>query len=104
MKKDIHPAYNDKVKVRCSCGAEFEVGSTTDQIKVEICSACHPLYTGNKRYVDTAGRMDKFQERLNKTKKMQDDLAKSRAKKTSTKAESEEETPASEENKTEKGK
>jgi len=83
MKKDIHPQYNDKVKVKCSCGAEHEIGTTAQEIKVEICSACHPLYTGNKRFVDTAGRMDKFQQRLNKSKKIQDDLEKLRSSKKS---------------------
>jgi large subunit ribosomal protein L31 len=66
MKTDIHPKYNSQAKVRCSCGAEFEVGSTKDQIKVEICSNCHPLYTGNKKLVDTAGRVDRFKVKMQK--------------------------------------
>lgn len=70
MKKEIHPKYNSNVKVKCSCGADFEVGSTIPEIKVEICSACHPLYTGNKRMVDTAGRVDRFQARLKKSEEM----------------------------------
>lgn len=70
MQKEIHPKYNPNVKVKCSCGADFEVGSTVDQIKVEICSNCHPLYTGNKRMVDTAGRVDRFQARLKKSEDM----------------------------------
>lgn len=76
MKKDIHPKYNPKTKVKCSCGAQFEVGSTVDEINVEICSHCHPLYTGNKKFVDTAGRLDRFQARLDKTKKLKDEMAK----------------------------
>lgn len=70
MKKNIHPQYHQNAKVKCSCGAAFEVGSTTPEIKVEICSACHPLYTGNKKLVDTAGRVDRFQARLKKSKEM----------------------------------
>lgn len=66
MKTDIHPKYNSKAKVKCSCGAEFEVGSTKDEIKVEICSNCHPLYTGNKKLVDTAGRVDRFRAKMEK--------------------------------------
>jgi len=67
MKKNIHPKYYENAKVKCSCGAEFEVGSTTPEIKVEICSNCHPLYTGNKKLVDTAGRVDRFEARLKKS-------------------------------------
>jgi len=50
------------------------MGSTLPELKVELCSKCHPLYTGNKKLLDTAGRLDRFQERLNKTKKIQDQL------------------------------
>jgi len=70
MKKNIHPKYYEKAKVKCSCGAEFEVGSTEPEIKVEICSNCHPLYTGNKKLVDTAGRVDRFEARLKKSQDM----------------------------------
>ncbi len=79
MKKDIHPKYNPKTKVRCGCGAEFEMGSTEDEIKVEICSQCHPLYTGNKKLVDTAGRLDRFQTRLDKSKQLKEELEKKKA-------------------------
>ncbi|NVN97247.1 50S ribosomal protein L31, partial [Candidatus Nomurabacteria bacterium] len=54
MKKDIHPKYNDKAKVTCACGATFPVGSTMNEINVEICSQCHPFYTGNEKVLDTA--------------------------------------------------
>jgi large subunit ribosomal protein L31 len=64
MKKDIHPKYNDKSKVTCACGASFFVGSTKDEINVEICSQCHPFYTGNEKVLDTAGRVDKFKKRV----------------------------------------
>ena len=63
MKKGIHPKYNTKAKAACACGAEFEVGSVLDTIRVEICSACHPFYTGNEKVIDAAGRVDKFKKR-----------------------------------------
>jgi len=62
MKKDIHPQYKT-AKVTCSCGNTFEVGSTVDEINVEICSACHPFFTGKEKLMDTAGRVDKFRAR-----------------------------------------
>ena len=63
MKKDIHPKYNHKAKVTCACGATFFVGSVLDEINVEICSQCHPFYTGNEKVLDTAGRVDRFKKR-----------------------------------------
>ena len=64
MKKDIHPKYDIKAKAICACGAIFEVGSTMPEINVEICSACHPFYTGNDKILDTAGRVDRFKKRV----------------------------------------
>jgi len=72
MKKDIHPKYNDKAIVTCACGVTFPVGSSMEKIKVEICSQCHPFYTGNEKVLDTAGRVDRFKKRVaasGKTKK-----------------------------------
>ncbi len=66
MKTGIHPKYNEKAKVNCACGNKFEVGSTTDSISVEICSQCHPFYTGKQKLVDTAKRVDRFQARASK--------------------------------------
>jgi len=63
MKKDIHPKYNNQSEVTCACGAKFKVGSTMDKINVEICSQCHPFYTGNEKVLDTAGRVDRFKKR-----------------------------------------
>ncbi len=63
MKKDIHPAYY-QAKVRCACGNAFVVGSTKQALDIEICSACHPFYTGGSKIVDTAGRVEKFRARL----------------------------------------
>jgi len=89
MKKDIHPKYYENAKVTCSCGAKFEVGSTEPEIKVEICSNCHPLYTGKKRFVDTAGRLDKFKARQEKTEALQKKLHAPKAKSSPKKTEEE---------------
>lgn len=66
MKKDIHPTYFPNAKVTCACGASFVVGSTKEKIEVEICSACHPLYTGTEKIIDTAGRVERFKVRAGK--------------------------------------
>ena len=63
MKKDIHPKYNTETKATCACGATFLVGSVLPEIKVEICSQCHPFYTGNEKVMDTAGRVERFKKR-----------------------------------------
>jgi len=63
MKKDTHPKYDAKTKATCACGAVFFVGSTLSEIKVEICSQCHPFYTGNEKVMDTAGRVERFNKR-----------------------------------------
>ena len=66
MKEKIHPKYYN-AKVRCACGNEFEIGSTQKEIKVEICSKCHPFFTGKQKLVDTAGRVEKFYRRYGET-------------------------------------
>jgi len=66
MKANIHPTYYPTAKVTCSCGVTFEVGATVESIHVEVCSACHPFYTGKQNLVDTAGRVDKFKQRTEK--------------------------------------
>lgn len=63
MKTEIHPKYYSDAKVSCSCGNTFTVGSTQKEIKVEICSACHPFFTGNEKVIDAAGRVEKFRAR-----------------------------------------
>ncbi len=63
MKKDIHPKYFNKAKTTCACGAAYDFGSTKDAIHVEICANCHPVYTGNEKVLDTAGRVEKFKAR-----------------------------------------
>jgi large subunit ribosomal protein L31 len=65
MKTDIHPAYA-QTKVTCACGNSFTVGSTKEAISVEICSACHPFYTGGEKLMDTAGRVERFKARAAK--------------------------------------
>ena len=67
MKEKIHPKYH-KVIATCVCGAEIEIGSTKPDIKVEICSSCHPLYTGTQKILDAEGRVDRFQKRYGKKK------------------------------------
>lgn len=62
MKKGIHPEYQE-TKVTCGCGNTFETRSVVKDIRVEICSACHPFYTGKQKFVDTAGRVEKFQRK-----------------------------------------
>lgn len=63
MKKDLHPTYYLDAKVRCACGKEFTVGGTKKEYHVDICSNCHPFYTGKKQLIDTAGRVERFQTR-----------------------------------------
>lgn len=70
MKKDIHPKYYPQAKVICACGNTFTVGSTAEVINVEICSACHPFYTGKQKLMDTARRVDKFQKRSAKKEEL----------------------------------
>ncbi len=63
MKKEIHPKVNTDTKVTCACGNSFDTMSTLDEIRVEICSACHPFFTGQQRFVDTEGRIEKFEKK-----------------------------------------
>ncbi|MGB9743198.1 MAG: 50S ribosomal protein L31 [Minisyncoccales bacterium] len=70
-KKDIHPKYYPKAKARCACGQTFEVGSTKEFIEVEICSSCHPFYTGKQKIIDTMGRVEKFRKKLTKKEELQ---------------------------------
>lgn len=64
MKKDIHPKYHPNCKVTCVCGHTFLTGSTEPELKVELCSACHPFYTGKQKLVDTARRVEKFEAKV----------------------------------------
>ena len=64
MKEDIHPKYV-KATISCACGNSFETGSTKKNMKVEICSACHPFFTGKQKIIDTAGRVERFNKKYN---------------------------------------
>lgn len=66
MKKDIHPKYG-KATMSCACGSSFETGSTKKNMKVEICSVCHPFFTGKQKIVDTAGRVERFNRKYKLT-------------------------------------
>jgi len=68
MKKKIHPECYPNASVKCICGNSFEVGSTAPKISVEICSKCHPFYTGKDKIIDTAGRVERFKKRLEKAR------------------------------------
>lgn len=71
MKKDIHPKYNNELTITCSCGNVVVTGSTlTEDMTVDICSKCHPFYTGEQKIVDTDNRVKKYEERLERSKKM----------------------------------
>jgi len=63
MREKIHPQYFTDAKVMCSCGNTFTTGSTRKQLKVELCSKCHPFFTGEQKIVDTAGRVERFKRR-----------------------------------------
>lgn len=68
MKKGIHPTYTENATITCACGALFETGSTTQMMKIEICSQCHPFYTGKKKFIDAGGRVDRFKKLADKSK------------------------------------
>lgn len=68
MKKDIHPQYYPDAKVTCACGNTFTIGSTKPEVKVEVCYACHPFFTGEAKYIDTLGRVEKFQAKIKAAK------------------------------------
>jgi large subunit ribosomal protein L31 len=67
MKKDLHPQYFANAKVVCACGNTFTTGSTKEELHVEICSNCHPFYTGKQNLLDVAGTIDKFKKRSTKS-------------------------------------
>ncbi|MFH1188287.1 MAG: 50S ribosomal protein L31 [bacterium] len=63
MKNNIHPKYYEKATITCACGHMFTIGATKEKIQIEICSKCHPFYTGKEKLIDTAGRIEKFKAR-----------------------------------------
>ncbi len=86
MKQDIHPTYH-QANVSCVCGNNFTVGSTQTELSVELCAKCHPFYTGKQKLVDTARRVEKYQERA--TKKSDEAVASKKAKTAKRKAQPE---------------
>ncbi len=81
MKDKIHPKWFPEARVHCACGNVFTTGSTLKEIGVEICSACHPLFTGQQKFIDTAGRVDKFNQRLASAEKKKAEAAERKRKK-----------------------
>jgi len=85
MKKDIHPKYYPDAEIICSCGAKYKIGSTVKKMQVEICSHCHPFFTGAlQKIIDTSGRVERFKKRAEKTaglktKKFKKTVAKKKA-------------------------
>lgn len=73
MKEGIHPKYFDNAEIKCACGNVIKTGSTRESMSIEVCSACHPFYTGKKKVVDTTGRVDRFKKRIEKSKQIKDD-------------------------------
>ncbi len=68
MKADIHPPYFPEAQVTCVCGNRFTAGSTRETIHVELCNKCHPFYTGQQRFVDTVGKIERFKEKQEKAR------------------------------------
>lgn len=64
MKTDLHPTYFPQAKITCACGNTFTTGATTPEIKLEVCSNCHPFFTGKEKLVDTEGRVERFERRM----------------------------------------
>lgn len=84
MKKDIHPKYYE-TSIKCACGAVLETGSTKENLEVEICSQCHPFFTGDKKVVDTAGRVERFRKLTESSAKLRkENKARKEAKKKTT--------------------
>lgn len=103
MKKDIHPKY-EKCVVKCACGETFETRSTKAEIFVEICSACHPFYTGKKKIIDSTGRVDRFKRMLEKKKDFQTIVKKRKVKDKKKSEKSEKKSEKTEKSKTVKNK
>ncbi len=80
-KQDLHPQYFTDAKVVCACGNAFKVGATRPEIRVDICSKCHPFFTGEEKLIDTAGRVEKFRTRRSKASAVPKKAKKARTKK-----------------------
>ena len=86
MKQKIHPNWHPEARVHCACGSTFTTGSTMKDIAVEICSACHPLFTGQQKLIDTAGRVDRFNQRALAAEQKKKEAAQRKAEKDAKKA------------------
>ncbi|MBU1104834.1 50S ribosomal protein L31 [Patescibacteria group bacterium] len=73
MKPDIHPKYYNDCKVVCACGNSYITGSILPEIRVDVCSACHPFYTGKEKFIDTEGRVERFKRKVDVAKKVQEE-------------------------------
>lgn len=93
MKTDLHPAIHT-TKVTCACGNNFTTLSTVEELSVDVCSMCHPFYTGQQNIVDTAGRVDRFKAAREKAQQLQAEAAKRAAKKQSTATKKDSNTPS----------
>lgn len=96
MKTDLHPTYNEETPVKCACGNEFTTGSTQDSLSVEICAACHPFFTGKQKYIDTAQRLKKFEERQAKADKLAAEFEETKARRAAKKQDESVEEPKAE--------
>jgi large subunit ribosomal protein L31 len=86
MKDSIHPKYFTETKVSCACGNKFVTGSTTEVITTEICSNCHPFYTGKQKLIDTTGNVDRFKKRRELAEKTKTEVTVKKVRKSRTKA------------------
>src|SRR3989339_1235017 len=82
MKTTIHPTYYKDAKAQCTCGASFQYGNTVKETKVEVCSHCHPFYTGKKKIVDASGRVERFKARMEQAEKLKQMKEEAKKKKT----------------------
>jgi large subunit ribosomal protein L31 len=73
MKRDIHPEYYPEARVICACGHTFTTGATQETIRTDVCSDCHPFFTGEQRIVDTAGQVERFMRRLEKSRQLSEE-------------------------------
>lgn len=81
MKKNIHPKYYPRARTHCACGNIFEIGSTQEKTETEICSKCHPFYTGKEKMMDTLGQVEKFRKKLAKKETLKPKQSKKRERK-----------------------
>ncbi len=101
MKKEIHPEYHEDAKIICACGNTIKTGATIKEMHIEICSACHPFYTGKEKLVDSAGQVDRFKKKMEKFAAME---KKAKEQKATNKKKTEKKAPVTEKTDKEKAK